>query len=276
MFTWVDKQNIRLLKSDILPDSLVHAFSTRIGGNTDKPLDTFSMSAVGDNEFLKSVENNRKKLCETLSFDYSKLLIPSQTHTDNIAIVKEHCNINLSETDGVITNLKNTPIMLLFADCTPIILYSDKNKVLGVIHAGWKGTAKKIASKAVNIFKNEFSVCPEDIKAVIGPSIGQCCYPVSIEVAEQLNRSISESHDNIFLDEKNKVRVDLKKLNAQQLWEAGVSEIDTTEHCTSCMNKIYYSYRAENGKTGRHCAIAAMTAPPKLSSKEEENVSKRR
>jgi polyphenol oxidase len=241
MFTWVDKENIRFLKSDILPDSLIHAFSTRICGD------------------LKLVEHKRQNFCDVLGVDYSKLIIPAQEHTDNIAIVKKPGNIDLSETDGIITNLKNTPVMLLFADCTPVILYSDEHKVLGVIHAGWRGTAQKIVSKAVNIFKNEFSVDALEIKAVIGPAIGQCCYPVSVEVAEQLNRTIKESHDNIFLEEKGKVRVDLKKLNAQQLWEAGVREIDTTEHCTCCKNEIFYSYRADNGKTGRHCAIAAMT-----------------
>jgi len=148
--------------------------------------------------------------------------------------------------------------MLLFADCTPIILYSETNKVLGVIHAGWKGTAKGIVKKAVNIFENEFATAPAMIKAVIGPSIGHCCYPVSEEVAEQLNRSIREKHDNIFDNQKDKVHVDLKKLNAQQLLEAGVKEIDTTVYCTSCMNEVFYSYRANNGKTGRHCAIAAI------------------
>ena len=258
MFSWIEKFDIRLLQSDIFPDSLVHAFSTRIGGNTPEPLESFSMSAVGQDEFLNAIENNKKKLCNALDLSYSNLLIPSQSHTDNIAVIKEQGYVNLSDTDGIITNLLNTPVMLLFADCTPIILYSDKNKILGVIHAGWRGTAKLIAAKAVKIFKNEFSVSPEEIKAVIGPAIGQCCYPVSIEVAEQLNRTIKETYDNIFLEEKNKTYVDLKKLNAQQLWEAGVREIDTTEHCTSCMNKIFYSYRADNGRTGRHCAIAAI------------------
>ena len=62
MFNWVDKKNISFLKSDILSDSLIHAFSSRIGGNTDAPLDSFSMSTAGYTEFAQSVETNKKKL----------------------------------------------------------------------------------------------------------------------------------------------------------------------------------------------------------------------
>ncbi|OGI02728.1 MAG: hypothetical protein A2104_09365 [Candidatus Melainabacteria bacterium GWF2_32_7] len=122
------------------------------------------------------------------------------------------------------------------------------------------------------------------IKAAIGSAIGQCCYPVSTEVSEELANTIKKDYDNIFtrnikdnslceagvknlksnsvgLEDLNSfvVNVDLKKLNARQLEKAGVINIDKSDNCTCCMSSVFYSYRAENGKTGRHAAIVSLS-----------------
>ena len=261
MFKKTSTAGIEYFTSSILQcPSLAHAFSTRIGGNTPKPLDTFSMGDGGSGLFTEYIEANRQKLCEILELDYKKLLVPQQKHTSNIAVVKSQKEVDLSQTDGVITNQVDLPIMLLFADCTPIVLYSEQDKVLGVIHAGWRGTADKICKKAVDIFVKEFGVLPSNIKAAIGPAIGQCCYPVSEEVALKLKNSVENNYDNIFKsnNEIDKIKVDLKQLNAMQLKEAGVVNIDIMGYCTSCQNSLFYSYRSDNGKTGRHCVLASI------------------
>jgi len=151
--------------------------------------------------------------------------------------------------------------MLLFADCVPVIIYAPDKHVISVTHAGWRGTAKSIAKKAVNILEAEFNADIKKLKAVIGPAIGNCCYPVSKKVFEELKITITEDCDNLFtrnMNDINIVNVDLKKLNARQLEESGVINIDTSDNCASCMNSVFYSYRAENGKTGRHSAIASL------------------
>jgi len=261
MFFEKEKSGAKFFQSSILDDdSLVHAFSTRLGGNTLSPMHYFSMGTAGMPEFKKEVDKNRIKLCNILDLNYQKLIIPDQKHTDNIVVIKNNSNFDLKETDGVITDQDDLPIMLLFADCTPVILFEPQKRILGVIHAGWRGTAKGIVSKAVKIFIEEFNAAPELIKAAIGPAIGQCCYPVSEDVAEQLRSSIKKDCDNIFIKAENtgKINVDLKKLNAQQLVESGVLNIDVMGYCTSCNNSLFYSYRADNGKTGRHCAVASI------------------
>jgi len=257
---FLEQSVIKYHKSSILEDeSLVHAFTTRIGGTTPPPLNTFSLGTAGMNEYKPYVEANRESICKILGLDKSLIINPSQEHTDNIKVVRD-LNQDLSSTDGVITDVKGLVLLLLFADCVPIIIYSKKKEIVGVIHAGWRGTAKKIAAKAVKIFINEFNADPEELTAAIGPSIGQCCYPVGNEAAEELAQTITNNHDKIFKKEPeaDKIKVDLKEINSEQLKESGVLNIDISPHCTCCLNTLFYSYRADKGITGRQGAIAAL------------------
>ena len=260
MFYSEEKDQVKYLKSSVLDNNdLIHAFTTRFGGSTPEPLDSFSLGIAGITDFKYYIEENKKTICNVLNLDYTKIINPEQKHTDNIRIVTS-INDDVSNTDGVITNVQGLILLLLFADCTPIILYAPKERVIGVIHAGWRGTAQKIAYKAINLFEKKFNVPPSSIKAAIGPSIGQCCYPVSEEVALELRKSINHNYGKIFKNEENsdKVGVNLKKLNARQLEEAGVKDIDISGNCTKCESSIFYSYRASGGKTGRHGAIASL------------------
>lgn len=261
MFYSEEKSGIKYYRSSFLDDTnLVHAFTTRIGGNTPAPMNSFSLGTTGLNEFESYVNSNRKYLCDALNLDHNKIINPEQKHTDNIKIVS--CiSDDVSSTDGLITTEKDLVLLLLFADCTPIILYAPDEKVLGVIHAGWRGTAAKILIKAVKIFEQEFNIKSLSIKAAIGAAIGQCCYPVSEDTYLELKKSVSTKyHDNIFklTNDSDKINVDLKLLNYYQLIESGVKSIDISDVCTSCNNSLFYSYRADNGKTGRHGLIASL------------------
>lgn len=260
MFQLIQQENISYLKSDLFDDKkIVHAFSTRIGGNTPSPLKSFSMGTGGFKEFETMVKNNREKFCSMLGLDNENLIIPEQKHTDNIKIVSSSAD-NVLNTDGLITATKGLGLMLLFADCVPVILYSPEKHVLGVIHAGWRGTAKGIVRKAIDIFENKFNAQRSYIRALIGPAIGQCCYPVSQEVSDKLKSSLNNTYDNVFNydNQSGNINVDLKLINFYQLQEAGVINIDNVGYCTSCENSLFYSYRAEQGQTGRHCAIASL------------------
>ena len=262
MFYFHEKQNTNLYKSSILDDEkIIHAFTTRTGGNTPVPLSTFSMGTAENPELLPYVEENRKKICEILEIKYKNLIIPEQKHTDNIKIVSS-INDDVSNCDGLITEVPELVLMLLFADCVPVIIYAPDKHIISVVHAGWRGTAKSIVKKAVNILDKEFHADIKKIKVAIGSAIGQCCYPVSTEVSEELVNTIQEDCDNIFtrnINDNNLVNVDLKKLNARQLEDSGVINIDKSDNCTCCMSSVFYSYRAEKGKTGRHAAIASLS-----------------
>ena len=186
---------------------------------------------------------------EAAVFPEAKRIIrPVQTHSDNIEIVTDKSNY--TDTDGLILTNKNDAVCLKFADCTPLIFYDTQHKIGAVTHAGWRGTAAKIAQKTIQKMQILCGSNPSDIIALIGPAIGMCCYEVSTEVRDKLLDTVNNTN-NLY---KNRY-VDLKQINARQLEEAGIQKIDICPYCTSCNNDLFYSYRKENGTPERHYAI---------------------
>lgn len=177
----------------------------------------------------------------------NRVLSPVQTHSDNIEIVDERNEY--PNTDGLILTKPNEAAYLRFADCTPLIFYDKKQKIAAISHAGWRGTAQKIGVKTVEKMNSN----PEDIIALIGPAISICCYEVSEEVRDTLLQTVQQK-DGLFKGRN----VDLKSINARQLEEIGVREIDICPYCTSCNNDLFYSYRKENGTSERHFAVAKL------------------
>lgn len=173
-----------------------------------------------------------------------RVITPQQTHSDHVEFVDNR--LEYPDTDGLIlTNTEDT-ICLRFADCTPLIFYDTKQKIGAVSHAGWRGTAASIGVKTIRKMKSN----PEDIIAIIGPAISICCYEVSEEVRDELLKTVNNSSE--LYENRN---VDLKKINARQLEEIGVKNIDICPYCTSCNNDLFYSYRKENGTKDRHYAV---------------------
>ena len=176
-----------------------------------------------------------------------RLIHPTQTHSTNIELVDKRSDY--PNTDSLILQNKNDTIYLKFADCTPIILYDSIQHTGAIAHAGWRGTVGKIGVKTVH--KMLTLGCKlENIKAVIGPAISICCYEVSEDVKENLLSTVKNS-SNLSTSKK----VDLKRINARQLEEIGIKQIDICPYCTSCNNDLFYSYRKENGTQKRHFAV---------------------
>jgi len=144
--------------------------------------------------------------------------------------------------------------MLFFADCVPVLLIDTKGEAIGLVHAGWRGSVGKIAAKAVQLLQAQFGSKPENIVAAIGPSIGPCCY----EVDEKVWAKAPEFH-NRFLPstKKDHWQLNLWQVNKQQLEEAGLlaAHILCAQICTSHQQAKFFSYRAEQGKTGRMAAL---------------------
>ena len=177
-----------------------------------------------------------------------RILSPNQTHSDNVEFVDERNEY--PNTDGLILQNTNDAVYLRFADCTPLIFYDTVQKIAAVSHAGWRGTAQKIGVKTIEKMQSY----PKDIIALIGPAISMCCYEVSEEVRDTLLATVQET-EGLFINRN----VDLKRINAQQLKEIGVRQIDICPYCTSCDNDLFYSYRKENGTDKRHIAVAKLS-----------------
>lgn len=241
----------RVLKSSLIDDIMVNAFFT----TRDLPL------KFGERkDLIEEVENNKRLVCEGLKISYENLIIPQQTHSDNVRLVEIKNQKNFDNTDALITNLPQIAIALNFADCVPILFYDPIQRVIAAAHAGWRGTVAKIGVKTVDKMVENFSCKPEDIMALIGPAIGKCCFEVKDDVKEKLLMTIDKSH---HLESCEKNNLDLKLINKFQLLARGINKIDLCEYCTSCQNELFFSYRKEKANTARHSAVIMLNANSK-------------
>lgn len=200
-----------------------------------------------------SIEQNKKIICKHLNIKEENLLSPTQTHTSNIDIAKE-TKKSYPDTDALILEDKNLGIFLNFADCTPVILYDEVQNIGAVAHAGWRGTAEKIAPKTIEKMIELYNSKPENIVAVIGPAIGFCCYNVGEEVYKKLSETVND-FNGLYEIRQGNIYVDLKNINKKQLEEIGVNKIDVCPYCTVCNNDLFFSYRKENATPYRHSAV---------------------
>ena len=264
---------------------LVHGFSTRLGG--------FSRAYGGHalnlgftpDDSKAAVERNRAAFSRELAAgsDLRPLVTLRQVHSDTILFVETPSKSQLVG-DGLITSTPGLLLGIQTADCLPIILVDPKHRAIGVFHAGWRGTVKRIVEKGVGEMRRHFGTRPGDLKAAIGPGIHGCCYPVGNEVREQfesqfayaakLFREVEESdpvrdkYPMLFLTARppghselpKKIFLDLVEANRQQLLAVGVParSIEASPLCTNCRTDLLFSYRAEKGKTGRMMAVAGI------------------
>ena len=250
---------------------ITHAVSTRLGGVSKPPFDSLNLALhVGDEQ--ADVLANRKKFVQSLGFKVSDIVTPNQIHGDKIFRVDENyrgCGCenyadSIPETDALITNTPELPLMLCFADCVPIFFVDAENCAIGLAHGGWKGTLKKIAAKTLLKMKSEFGTRPKNCLIGIAPSIGSCCYEIGGEVIEKCKAAFPKNFDELLIERDGKIFLDLWRANVIQFLEVGVPEenIDVAGECTCCESSWYFSYRAAQknnlDRTGRIAALIAL------------------
>jgi YfiH family protein len=238
-----------------------HFVSTRMGGYSLQPYDALNLSfQVGDDP--KRVLDNRKRLAEALGTPLTSLTMAEQVHDARVAVVTEemkgkgsiHHEEAIASTDALITRQREVCLMVLVADCVPVLLFDPSKGVVAAVHAGWKGTVQLIAQKTVMAIREEFGSSPEDIVVGIGPSIGPCCYEVGPEIVSRVKDVFGNSQDIIkHTSSDGKGELDLWKANLKQLVWAGIPKenIEIVGTCTSHHHDLFYSYRYESGRTGR-------------------------
>jgi YfiH family protein len=236
--------------------NLVHAFTTRLGGNSPAPVDNFNLGRHLDtDESRADAADNRHRLCQALGLDSKRLAVPGQVHS-SIVVIADDKN-TYKEVDGIATKEHKRPVLLHFADCVPVIIFDTRTPVLCIVHAGWRGTAGGIAKNGVQLMVEHFGSKPGDIVAAVGPAIGSCCYPTGDEVIKKMTTTVSNLNDLVVFKE-GVPHPDLKAVNAMQLLESGVAEVDVTDICTACQPELFYSHRQSGGKTGRQGAIGSI------------------
>ena len=268
---------------------LVHGFSTRGGGfSRAYGQNALNLGFTKDDSEAAVTKNRAAFLLEVGANDGSKnksanlaLVTLRQIHSDIIHFVDAPPD-SQRVGDGLVTNTPGLLLAIQTADCLPIILVDPRRRAVGVFHAGWRGTVKRIVEKGVGEMRRHFGSRPRDLQAAIGPGIQGCCYEVGPEVRDQfesqfayaakLFREVEESdpvrekYPMLFLtarapghsDLPKKIFLDLVEANRQQLLSVGVlaKNIEASPFCTNCRTDLLFSYRAEKSKTGRLMAVA--------------------
>ncbi len=233
---------------------LVHGFSTRHVSRDD----FFAHMGVG----------------ETL-----RPVLLRQVHSDRVHAVDwgKRAPAEALRGDALITATPGLALVIKTADCLPILLFDPKTRALGAVHAGWRGTVRRIAEKTVGAMRAQYGAEPSRLLAVIGPGIQACCYQVGEEVleayraqfayAEELFRGLEPENPaairlprQVMVERRARAHLDLERANRRQLLDAGLKpeNIVTGAPCTACRTDLLYSYRREGPAAGRLHALVGM------------------
>lgn len=237
---------------------IIHFVSTRFGGESEGEFSALNLSlTIGDE--AKKVEANRQKLFEEMGISLDKTMFMQLIHGDTVREVQNsdlhkndyHQNI-FAETDALITNEKGICLFVLTADCVPLVMYEPDSHAIAVIHAGWKGTVKKLAQKTALKMRDLYGSDLANIRVGIAPAAGSCCYEIGAEVENQFLANFP-NEKGIILERNGKKYLDLAQANLAQLTEIGLlkENIELSNICTICEHETFFSYRKEGGKTGR-------------------------
>lgn len=239
---------------------LCHGISTREGGQSVNDLATLNLGLkVNDSE--ENIKFNRRKFCEAVGMDYQRVVASGQVHGDHVALVDEkQAGQRLADTDGLVTRTPNLPLMLFFADCVPLLLYDPIRKIIGLSHAGWKGTFQSIGPRTLSVMQHAFGTDPEDCLMGIGPSIGPADYEVDEPVMREIHTRWPAVESFAKSGRPGHWMLDLWAWNRQQMVEAGVPEknifvsgVSTAQH-----SDLFFSHRASNGKAGRFGVLMSL------------------
>lgn len=198
-------------------------------------------------------EKNRHKLAGILGISFEQLVFPRQTHTSSVAEIYGLPEAELEETDALVTNKPGICLCVQTADCVPILLFDPKHNAVSAIHAGWRGTVNNIAGETVQKLNTSFHSLPEDIIAVIGPSIGPEIYEVGNEVVEAVQKNIPCAEKTLHINASGKCHFNLWEANRQILLDCGLipENMEVLGECTFQLNEKYFSARRDGIKTGR-------------------------
>jgi len=283
---------------------LVHAFSTRSGGASRGACRGLNLGFI-ESDKRKTVEQSRSNFFAALGASSFALAELKQTHSTHIfQVVRDDAaqtrfipaggDAPVSSKgkppsgDAMVTNQPGILLAVRTADCHPILLVDSRQHVIAAVHAGWRGTLRRIAEKTVGVMRAAFGSNPRHITAAIGPGIQACCYAVGEEVVaafhgrfgpserffkpvpiDEETAALAAKYPNIFLSpfppghepvNQAAAHLDIAAALREQLLAAGLpsSKIHASELCAACRTDLFFSHRKEGSRTGRMMAVIGM------------------
>ena len=214
------------------------------------------------------MQANRLAFAQMVGVAAEKIVCCRQVHgTQVVAVDESHCGKGfldgataIDHTDGLMTNVSGIGLWACFADCTPLFFLDPVRRAIAVSHAGWRGTVAGIGAHTVQKMHEVYGSQPADILVGIGPSIGACHYEVDKPVIDKVQAAFGFWQQVLHFTAPGRAQLDLWEANRLQLLDAGVQaeHITVSGLCTYCHAEDFYSYRRDNGHTGRMAALLSL------------------
>ncbi len=267
--TYIEANQVPFLQFSMFQGlPVIHGFSTKLGGVSKGDCATMNLSFTRGDKVEDVVENHRR-FAKAVGYEPEDLVLTDQVHSTNILRVGKadtgdvfaHDRV-IKEVDGLVTNEPGVVLMTFFADCVPLMFYDPVKHVIGNAHSGWRGTVNRMGEKMVQRMGEEYGSKPEDILAVVGPSICQKCYEVSEDVVLEFHQAFDEKHwpELYYKKPNDHYQLDLWKANEIILQEAGLKS-EHIEVCGVCTNEnpdVLFSHRYTGGKRGNLSAVIGL------------------
>ena len=240
-------------------EGIVHGFFTRRGGVSSSQFESLNLGGgLGDSS--KNIIENRRRILHAIGRSEISVFDVWQVHSAQTLFTDKARNVGdeYQKADAIFTQNPAVTLLMRFADCVPILMYHPKKRIVGIIHAGWEGTLKRISSKAVEEACRRYFTMPNEWIAGIGPSIGPDHYQIGKKVEEIGKEIFPRDFESVFIYKDGNVYMNLWEANRNLLRKAGVEEIISMEVCTACDTGSWFSHRIENGKTGRFAGLIGL------------------
>lgn len=239
---------------------LRHGIFTRNGGVSDSPWRSLNMGAsIGDDP--EAVKENHSRVYRALDVNGERAASCWLVHSVDTLVVTEEYQRDgsLQKADAVITNQRDTPLIMRFADCVPLLFYDRAKRAIGLGHAGWRGTVKGMASSIIRMMQETYGSNAAEIEVIIGPAISRRNYAVGEDVVRQAEAYFGDGAGVIWRDPASGApHLDLWRANRLDLERSGVTNIKALTVCTYENTDDFYSHRRENGMTGRFAVVMSL------------------
>jgi YfiH family protein len=252
-FYWLEKDGVKVLVSKALEEAgFANGFSTRLGGVSPFPENDLNLAGF-DDDSTENIEENRKRFLNTFGGDY-RLTSVWQVHGDSVKTVRTEKDVSATEEkhDGLISNLAGILVGVKTADCVPVLIGDPQTGSFAAVHAGWRGTAESIVTKAIQRMKTVYGTEAKDLICAIGPAAGCERYEIGQEVINAFE-SFPQVEKLLKPTRPGHALIDLHTANLELLYAAGVERrnIYAAPFCTMDRTDLFFSYRVEKSKFGR-------------------------
>lgn len=261
-FYWRERDGVKVLVCKPLEDAgFFNGFSTRLGGVSPFPSGDLNLAGFNEDS-AENIYENRRRFLRAFDGDM-KLAMVWQVHGDTVKTIDSFEDIGDSEehADAVASNIKGILAGAKTADCVPVLIGDPDSGAFAAVHAGWRGTVKSIAVKAINVLKEKYGADPSKMIAAIGPAALCGNYEIGQDVIDDFQDNFGDESEKYFTPTREgHALVDLHAANRDQLLSIGVSRdnVYLAPFCTMERTDLFFSYRREkqtNGKTGRLLSV---------------------